>query len=227
MPCGLFGKLAAKRDFISVNTPKEFLLAWEAWLQGGIQASKLQLEADWLHAYLEAPLWRFSLGEGVCGVAVRGVFMSSMDGVGRHFPLSVFSCAAPGRCLPLPAADDASWFEAAEDFLLSTLDEGGDYDAVLARLSALPDGDSLEPDAAVPLETRFGARIVAGEEPLDLAAGIAVLEADRARREAQRASWFWTIGGVGYPPTVLAAQGLPDPHIMSTMLARTPVPAEL
>lgn len=226
MPCGLFGKLAAKRDFISVNTPKEFLLLWEAWLQGGVQASKIALEGEWLPAYLHAPLWRFSLGEAICGVAVRGVFMSSMDGVGRHFPLSVFTCAPPGQRFARPGAgDDTAWFEAAEDFLLSTIDDGADYDAVLARLAALPDGEAQDLEQSSPVATRFGAAILPGAEPLDLAACMAALDAVREREDAALRSWFWTIGGVDYPPTVATASRLPDPNIMSTLLAGAALPA--
>ena len=52
MPCGLYGKLPVKRDFVAVNTPRDFLLLWEEWLQGGVSASKISLGHDWLRAYL-------------------------------------------------------------------------------------------------------------------------------------------------------------------------------
>ena len=32
MRCSLFGKLAAKRDFIEQFAPREFLNAWEPWM---------------------------------------------------------------------------------------------------------------------------------------------------------------------------------------------------
>ncbi len=141
MACGLFGKLIAKRDFIAVNTPREVLLGWETWMQSSIAASKHGLGQTWLGAYMQAPLWRFWLDGRVCGMEVMGVFMSSMDGVGRHFPLTVFTFAESGQRFAVPAdGGDQSWYEEAEDFLLSTLDAGEDYDLVLASLARLRDG---------------------------------------------------------------------------------------
>ncbi len=167
MACGLFGKLIAKRDFIAVNIPREVLLGWEAWMQSSIAASKHDLGQAWLKAYLEAPLWRFWLGEGICGVQVMGVFMSSMDGVGRHFPLTVFTFAGPGQGFAVPAdGADPSWYEEAEDFLLSTLDAGEDYDLVLAGLAGLREGPACAHGTpGKPLLARHGALIAFGPEP--------------------------------------------------------------
>jgi len=149
MPCGMFGKLIAKRDFISVNTPRDLLLAWEKWLQASLASSKNELQSAWLKSYLHAPLWRFWLGEELCGMPVRGVFMSSMDGVGRHFPLAVFTVAPAGMVFEPPSdLADQSWYEAAEHFLLATIDAGEDYDAVLAQFATLAEG------ASFPLEER-------------------------------------------------------------------------
>lgn len=168
MPCGLFGKLAAKRDFIAVNTPRDVLLGWEAWMQSSIAASKHGLGQGWLKAYMQAPLWRFWLGQRVCGLEVMGVFMSSMDGVGRQFPLTVFTCAEPGRHF-IPPSDgaDQSWYEEAEDFLLATLDAGEDYDLVLARLGALRDGPQEHwPAQDHDVTVRHGSMIWIGPEAL-------------------------------------------------------------
>jgi len=138
MPCALFGKLLAKRDFIAVNMPREVLLPWERWLQSGVASAKNELQSGWLKAYLEAPLWRFWLGSDICGIPVKGVFMSSMDGVGRHFPLTVFTFADPTLHFEAPSeALDQRWYVEAEDFLLGTIDAGEDYEAVLMRLAAL------------------------------------------------------------------------------------------
>ncbi len=96
MPCGLFGKLPAKRDFIALNAPSDFLAVYEKWLQGGLTASRLELGNRWQEAYLNAPIWRFWLGGAHGGQTVAGAFMPSVDGVGRYFPLTVFAAASPG-----------------------------------------------------------------------------------------------------------------------------------
>ncbi len=227
MHCGLFGKLVAKRDFIAVNMPKELMLPWEAWMQGGLSASKNELAGAWLKSYLEAPLWRFWLGPGVCGLAVKGVFMSSMDGVGRHFPLSVFSCAAAGQAFPAPSeAEDQAWFDAAEDFLLSTIDAGDDYDAVLAGLAGLADADSVPAEAEpASIASRHRALIASAGEERDLAGAFAALDEEHRRRDRIARSYWWTIGGADHPAVAIAANGLPEPHIMSLMLTGASVPA--
>ena len=43
MQCSLYGKVPAKRDFIAIGAPREFLDAWEPWLQGAISASRTTL----------------------------------------------------------------------------------------------------------------------------------------------------------------------------------------
>ncbi len=65
MPCGLFGKLPAKRDFIAIAVPRAVLNAWEPWIQEGLSASRLALGDTWIEAYLRAPIWRFWLGAGL------------------------------------------------------------------------------------------------------------------------------------------------------------------
>ena len=93
MRCSLFGKLTAKRDFIAVCAPRDFLNVWEPWMQGGVSASRDTLGQEWRGAFLSAPIWRFWLGAEICGTTVLGAFMSSLDGMGRYYPLTLFACA--------------------------------------------------------------------------------------------------------------------------------------
>src|SRR5579863_4585631 len=138
MPAGLFGKLPAKRDFIAMNAPRRFLDVYEPWLQGGLATARLQLGDEFLDAYNSAPLWRFWLGAEVAGEATIGVFMASVDGVGRSFPLTLLTSDA--QSFPPPPEVDANeaWFEAAENALLAALGEGVSFDAVALSLAALP-----------------------------------------------------------------------------------------
>ena len=121
MHCSLFGKLPAKRDFIAVNAPREFLAAWVPWLQ--VQ-SRHPPATNWekmATGVSEGAIWRFWLGEELCGTTVVGAFMRSLDGVGRYFPLTLFACADQGAAIPPPETDaQDECGEGAEELLIST-----------------------------------------------------------------------------------------------------------
>jgi type VI secretion system protein ImpM len=217
MACGLFGKLAAKRDFIALNLPVSVLLPWENWMQAGIAFSRNALGPDWLDAYLHAPLWRFRLGAALCGQPVAGVFMPSIDGVGRHFPLTVFSVAPARSVMVFPGdAQGAAWFAAAEDFLLATLDAGEDFQATTRALEALPD-HAFEPSPAPPAANEGLLALSAADENAlpDVLARLASAMDTRAR---EGMSYFWTIGGAHFPPLALGAIGLPGIEQMPRLL---------
>ena len=91
MQCGLFGKLSAKRDFVALSVPRDFLNAWEPWMQSCVSASRDSLGETWLESYLTAPIWRFWLGADICGATVTGAVMPSLDGVGRYYPLTLLA----------------------------------------------------------------------------------------------------------------------------------------
>jgi type VI secretion system protein ImpM len=139
MQCSLYGKIPAKRDFIALGAPREFLNTWEPWLQAAISASRTTLGNEWQPAFLTAPIWRFWLGADICGRSVIGAFMSSLDGVGRYFPLTLFACADVGAAIPPPeyGAQDG-WFDTVEAFLMSTLDHDAQFETMTAQLGAMP-----------------------------------------------------------------------------------------
>jgi type VI secretion system protein ImpM len=220
MGCSLFGKLAAKRDFVAVYAPRDFLQAWEPWMQGGISASRHALGETWQQVFLTAPIWRFWLGADICGVSTAGAFMPSLDGIGRYYPLTLFACARPGFAIPPPDIDaQEAWFSAAEDFLLATLDRDSAYDEIaraLDRLSApaqqatpsLPEGMSAAGDGAV--------AAFALERPLpDL---LACLRTTNHASVYAAASFWWTAGGSDYRPLALCCRRMPDPFLFTTML---------
>jgi type VI secretion system protein ImpM len=217
---GLFGKLPAKRDFVAVRAPAGILRPLETWMQGAVAASRTQLGSGWQDAYLRAPLWRFWLGEAICGQTVMGTLMSSMDGVGRYFPLAVFCVADDGAKLVHPGENDhAAWFAQAEDFLLGVLEDHVDYDAFLGRL------DTLEPPAAAPLpapETALSlsAGLVSarmeGED--DMAAKLRGIDDALARQAQNGRSLWWTVGGLDYSALGFGCAGFPDPFFYSRML---------
>ena len=220
MRCSLFGKLAAKRDFIAVCAPRDFLSVWEPWMQGGVSASRQSLGQEWQGAFLAAPIWRFWLGAEICGTTVLGAFMSSLDGMGRYYPLTLFACADAGAAIPPPDVEAQDpWFAAAEDFLLSTLDETAPYATftdALDRLAppahaaadALPDGMSriMDGTVATPL----------GKGPLPEA--FASLRAANHASAYAAASFWWTLGGDAFAPVAFSCRRMPDPSLQAGML---------
>jgi type VI secretion system protein ImpM len=229
MQCSLYGKVPAKRDFIAIGAPREFLNAWEPWLQGAISASRAALGDKWQPAFLTAPIWRFWLGADICGRSVIGAFMSSLDGVGRYFPLTLFACADDNATIPPPefvSQDD--WFDAAEAFLMSTLDHDTNFEAMTAKLGTLPPPFQELPTAPAPSGAGDGngPQVLAqplrhvllparGESFCEVFSSIRVR--DYAKIYAGSTFW-WTIGGEGIAPVALSGKGMPDPFLFAAML---------
>lgn len=104
---GFYGKLPGRGDFLRAGLPRSFTDPWDAWVQHVLPASRLRLGTGWLDAWLVAPIWRFRLSPGVCGPhGALGVWMASVDSIGRHFPLVLAH-------LGTPAPGD--WFLAAAE----------------------------------------------------------------------------------------------------------------
>lgn len=123
---GLFGKLPARGDFVRAGLPGDFVAAWDGWLQRVIAASRARMGADWLPAFLEAPVWRFALAPGLCGAsAVSGLWLPSVDRVGRYFPLTL------AALVPVAAA---GWLDACEDAGRAALEQDAGPEEVLSRL---------------------------------------------------------------------------------------------
>jgi type VI secretion system protein ImpM len=219
MRCALYGKLPAKRDFIAIGTPRAFLDIWEPWMQGGISASRNNLKDEWKQVFLTAPIWRFWLGADLCGTTVLGAFMPSLDGVGRYFPLTLIAYPDEGAAIPPPELDPQdAWFAEAEKFLLATLEQDATFDAVTAGLGqlVLPSDDNPVPrrDDMVSLDGGMAAQAEDEELP-DLFASLRL--ADPASVYAAATFW-WTLGGDGYPPLALAARRMPAPVQFTEML---------
>lgn len=220
MACGLFGKLPGKRDFIAVNAPAAFLKVYEAWLQGGLTASRLELAGGWQNAFLNAPIWRFWLGQSFCGQSVAGAFMPSVDGVGRYFPLTAFAMAEPGSAIPHPELDPQdAWFGAIEDFLLQALDAEASFETVSLRLGQLrvPNDALLAPPPAEMARLSDGT-IVTALSASAFPERLAALRVEDHARAYAHATCFWTVGGENFEPLALVGHGLPDPYLFTGLL---------
>lgn len=135
---GFYGKVASRGDFVSRGLPGSFVDPWDQWLASGLHASQQQLGADWLGIYLVSPLWRFALAPGVCGPdAVAGVLMPSIDKVGRYFPLTIVRCLTVEQSLAAVVSGADDWFEQAENLLLATLEDDGNFESFEAGVGAL------------------------------------------------------------------------------------------
>ena len=64
---GFYGKLPARGDFVRAGLPRDFTDPWDDWLQTVVAGSRALMGEAWLPAFLEAPVWRFTLPRGMCG----------------------------------------------------------------------------------------------------------------------------------------------------------------
>ena len=220
MRCSLFGKLAAKRDFIAVSAPRDFLAVWEPWMQGSVSASRQSLGKDWQAAFLAAPIWRFWLGGEICGATVLGAFMSSLDAIGRYYPLALFAYADPGCAIAPPDIDaQDDWFTAAEDFLLATLDKGAAYETLADALDRLAPPHAAPLDAVPPgLARLMPGALAAPRGDGSFADLFAALRAANHASAYAAASFWWTQGGDDFPPVGFCSRRMPDPALQATML---------
>lgn len=219
MPCALYGKLPAKRDFIAPGVPRGFLNAWEPWIQSGLAASRLNLGTDWTEVYLRAPIWRFWLGAGIAAEPTVGAFMPSVDGVGRYFPLTLMSRGARAEGLPPPEIEPLDrWFGQAEAFLLSTLSATGDFDAIMAALADLPEPRPEMPSAPEGVIRSRDGTLVGPAEDGDVSAALARLRPLTHAGLHLGMSYWWTVGGEDFPPRAAACRGMPDPSLFSGLL---------
>jgi type VI secretion system protein ImpM len=127
---GFFGKVPAKGDFVQAGLPRSFVDAWDRWLQDRLAASRCLLGEAWTELWMEAPIWRFRLARALCGPdPVAGLWMPSVDRVGREFPMT-FAGIGVGT----------SWLDGAEAIGLAALEEDLTPDAISSRLQELPVG---------------------------------------------------------------------------------------
>jgi len=219
MRCGLFGKLGAKRDFIALATPRRFLETWEPWVQACMSASRHRLGDGWQNAFLTAPVWRFWLGADIAGATVAGAIMPSLDGVGRYYPLTLLAVADPSYSIPPPDLDPQDqWFAAAEEFLLSTLDQAKSFDEISAALDAMPT-PRMEATIGGSKETAAIGEAMVGM----VTAGRTFQDSLLMLRQSNHwssaaASFWWTEGGGDFPPMALCSRGMPDPFRYTSML---------
>ncbi len=215
MQCGLFGKLPAKRDFVSYNMPRPFLDQWETWMQATLAESRHALGEQWKDIFLTLPIWRFWCGSAVFGRSVTGAIMASVDGAGRYFPLSICACATAEKT-PLPPHSQglSDWLDKCENALLGMLDEGTPFHPVQildqlglppargpAPQNWIPSGTTVWTDQGTPLASAF-ANMTAIDETLCL---------------STRGVW-WTLGGQGQDEQLITTDGPVADNLFTTLM---------
>jgi type VI secretion system protein ImpM len=146
---GFYGKIPARGDFVHAGLPRTFTNPWDDWMQRMLAASRSVLVQAWLPAWLKAPVWRFVLSPGVCGPdAAIGLWVPSVDSVGRYFPLALAAVArsANSRGLMRDAGGflaAAQW--AAHDALENDLPPDELAALLAAATSTPPQGIEEEP----------------------------------------------------------------------------------
>ncbi len=216
MQYGLFGKLPARRDFISQAVPRSFLRLWEPWLENAMAESRGRLgAADFEESFRAAPIWRFWLGADVSGNAILGAFMPSMDAVGRYFPLTLIGIAE-GEVLAPPTMDPHDgWFTAVETILLSALDPKAALEPMLDDIAQLKIYGS--PAASGATELKFGTPFEL-RPPLPLTELLAVCRLAYQDCSVADATFWWTVGGAHFRPMGLMRKRLPETGLFTGML---------
>jgi type VI secretion system protein ImpM len=154
---GFCGKLPARGDFVGSGLPRAFVEPWHDWLQSVLATGRQMLGEEWVAAWLEAPIWRFALSPGICGPdAVLGLWMPSVDRVGRYFPLTFAAVMAGAEAAAL-IREGGGFLAAAESAGLDALARDLAPELVAARLAAAasagrgdPGKVSIDPELCPP-----------------------------------------------------------------------------
>lgn len=235
---GFYGKLPCRGDFLQRRAPQDFVDVWDGWLQECIHESRQRLQDSWLETYLTAPVWRFVLSSGVCGEGVyAGIFVPSVDRVGRYFPLTVIAQLERGDCPITMACGSSAWFEGAEALVLDALEsEALDFDTFDERIALTRERlnvGSLE-DSQLPTRILGGSEFpaVLGQWHMPMASAESLQGAVNAfaYREMSRAlqplAMWWTQGSGALSPSWLATRGLPSARGFVAMLTGSWTDAE-
>ena len=150
---GLYGKLPSRGDFVRLGLRRDFTDPWDMWWQAGLAGAERIAGPAWVASWLEAPVWQFLLAAGICGAApVLGVFLPSVDRVGRYFPLTLAGVGA---------AWDEDFLVACEEAGRAALETDLSPETVAGRLPLPLNGGSGA--AGCRFRTEGGRRVAARE----------------------------------------------------------------
>lgn len=124
---GFYGKLPARGDFVGSGLARPVVDALDEWARACLAASSGALGESWVDCWMEAPVWRFAGDVG--GAELGGVWLPSMDGVGRWFPLVIATQAE---------AAGPAWMEQAEALGYEAVTADLAPDRLALRLVGIP-----------------------------------------------------------------------------------------
>ncbi len=204
---GIFGKIPVRGDFVRAGLPRDFVDTWDSWLTTVMSATRQHAGEAWLPAFLEAPIWRFSLPAGLCGAgAVIGVMIPSVDRAGRYFPLTV-AAVGPVSGFIVDAAAGV-WLDRCETAGLAALERDAEPDAILAILGVPALSTRQSPTVRELIDSPpswpglSGPPVLAPAAPDDL---------------DQRSKW-WSDGAPRVPAGTMTLTGLPEAAVYAEML---------
>jgi len=217
---GLYGKLPSRGDFVTRNLPSAFVRAWDGWLSSSIAESRRGLGAAWLERFLMAPPWRFALAPGLAGpTGWIGVMATSVDAVGRAFPLTLAAALPAGTGLGRLTGDPTAALDRLERLALALIDGGIDPEKAAGEISAY--AEAAVAAATAPVERQAlgaaeaGGWMTSGRPEASIAVRLTMTA--RAAGFDDRSLW-WHDGGGAVPRTVVFV-GLPDPALFAVFLA--------
>ncbi len=181
----VFGKLPAHGDFISRGLDDDTVEAADAAVAEAVTVAALRWDYRWDDVYVETPVWRFAAAPGVLGREwTAGVFIASVDAVGRQFPL-IAGFSAPTLALVARAEALTAALDEAEALARAALLEGHSVDTLLAAFESA--ARRFEPRAAA--------------DPGEAFAAAALTRAHTAPWAAE--GLFWVAGAPGIEPVGL------------------------
>ncbi|NLS07984.1 type VI secretion system-associated protein TagF [Rhizobium sp. P32RR-XVIII] len=134
---GFFGKLPSRGDFLHAGLSLDFIQPWDLWLQRVLADGQRMLGETWPEVWRVAPVWRFALPRWQCGPhPVLGLWMPSVDRVGRSFPLTFAAEGADHGDAFLDAAEQvgrtAIGFNLAPEAMMSRLRDASSPEPMMA-----------------------------------------------------------------------------------------------
>jgi len=135
---GFYGKMPCKGDFVSRGLPRSLVDQFDQWFQQGLHAARSCLGDDWNARYSVAPIWRFFISAGVFDQRPwLGVFIPSIDKVGRQFPCLIVLPVNQRLVTYEQVLAQETVFQRIEDLLLDSLELDFNFDQFCEQVDAL------------------------------------------------------------------------------------------
>jgi len=216
---GFYGKFPELGDFVNRRLPQPFIDHWDEWLQQAITQSKADLGKEWLDSYLTSPIWRFVTHRGVLGeYPWCGLFMPSVDRVGRYFPLTLACQLSLDASLVSVMHQGADWFDAGEQVILSALEDRLDLDEFDNRVVSLGDLQGISQSISFQPERGFSQAWQIPLASADCRAELFGLVHNLLHQRFGAYSAWWSSGSKQVAPSLLICSQLPRPSDFASML---------